>query len=216
MGASSALQDVNISENSETRDELTGELLDASERLNRVIENLLDTSRLSSGMLKLKLEWCDPKDLVSITLENLSKILETYNINVIIPENLPLMFIDFQLMEQVVSNLIRNAAIATPANGKITIEVKPTADFFEIAILDSGPGIAEDAMTTVFERFYRAPGTPAGGLGLGLWLAKNIVELHGGKISVHNRPGSGAIFTIRLPIGQQPESPPEEAHGSNN
>ena len=66
-------------------------------------------------------------------------------------------------------------------------------------------------MTTVFERFYRAPGTPAGGLGLGLWLAKNIVELHGGKISVHNRPGSGAIFTIRLPIGQQPESPPEEA-----
>ena len=75
MGTSSALQDVNISENSETRDELTGELLDASERLNRVIENLLDTSRLSSGMLKLKLEWCDPKDLVSITLESLSKIL---------------------------------------------------------------------------------------------------------------------------------------------
>jgi two-component system, OmpR family, sensor histidine kinase KdpD len=216
MGASSALQDKKINEDTESRNELTDDLLDASERLNNVVENLLDTSRLNSGVLKLKLEWCDPKDLISITLEKLNKILKVYKVNVNITENLPLLFIDFQLFEQVLSNLIRNAAIVTPANGEITIEVKPIADLFEIAVLDSGPGIPEDAMKNVFERFYRVPGTPVGGLGLGLWLSRNIVELHGGKVSVRNRPSGGAAFTISLPLRPQPVSPPEEINGSNN
>jgi two-component system, OmpR family, sensor histidine kinase KdpD len=216
MGASSALQDKEIVGNPEARDELTGDLMDASERLNMVVENLLDTSRLSSGMLKLKLEWCDPKDLISIMLERLSKILEAYKLNIDIPESLPLIFIDFHLMEQVLSNLIRNAAIVTPQGEQIIIEIRPTAELFNIAVLDSGPGIPEDSIKNVFKRFYRVPGTPVGGLGLGLWLAKNIVELHGGKVSVRNRPNGGAAFTISLPMGQQPELPPEEKHGSSS
>jgi two-component system, OmpR family, sensor histidine kinase KdpD len=216
MGASSALQDKNIAERAETRIELTEDLLDASERLNMVIENLLDTSRLSSGMLKLKLEWCDPKDLISITTERLGKVLEAHKLNLNIPDKLPLLFVDFQLIEQVLSNLIRNAAMVTPANGEITIEIKPTADLFEIAVLDSGPGIPEDAINNVFERFFRVPGTPSGGLGLGLWLAKNIVELHGGRAYVRNRKSCGAAFTISLPIRPQPESPPAERYGSIN
>jgi two-component system, OmpR family, sensor histidine kinase KdpD len=179
-----------------------------------VIENLLDTSRLSSGMLKLKLEWCDPKDLLSITLERLNRILGGYQLKVNIPENPQLIFVDFHLMEQVLSNLIRNAAVVTPPGKEIIIDIRQTVESFEISVMDSGPGIAEDVMKNVFNRFYRVPGTPAGGLGLGLWLAKNIVELHGGMISVHNRPGGGAVFTLSLPIKPQPETPPEEEHGS--
>ena len=216
MGASSALQDKKINEDPEARNELTEDLLDASERLNNVVENLLDTSRLSSGMLKLKLEWCDPKDLISITIERLSKVLEAFKLNVNIPEKLPLIFVDFHLMEQVISNLIRNAIVVTPKGMEIVIEIRSSVESFDITILDSGPGIPEDAIKCVFKRFYRVPGTPAGGLGLGLWLAKNIVELHAGKVSLRNRPSGGAAFTISLPLRPQPESPPEEKHGSNS
>ena len=137
-------------------------------------------------MLKLKLEWCDPKDLLSVTLEILKKLLGTYRIKVSSAEELPLIYVDFHLMEQVISNLIRNAANATPAGKEIIIDVRPAGESLEIAILDSGPGIPEAAMKDVFKRFYRVAGTPAGGMGLGLWLAKNIVELHGGKISVRH------------------------------
>ncbi|HBC47048.1 MAG TPA: two-component sensor histidine kinase [candidate division Zixibacteria bacterium] len=214
IGASSALQDREIADNIETRDELTEEIIDASGRLNLVVENLLDTSRLGSGMLKLKLEWCDPKDLLSVTLEILKKLLESYGIKVSSAEELPLIYVDFHLMEQVLSNLIRNAAIATPAGKEITIDVKAVGESLEITILDSGPGIPEDAMKDVFKRFYRVVGTPAGGMGLGLWLAKNIVELHGGKISVQNRSTGGAAFTVSLPLKPQPEIPSEEEHGT--
>ncbi len=213
MGASSALQDPEIVSNVDARNELARELIDSSERLNQVIENLLDTSRLNSGMIKLKLEWCDPKDLISITLERLDKILETYKVDFDVPEKLPLIYIDFHLMEQVLSNLVRNAANATPIGMEIKIEVKPKTETLEIVVSDSGPGIPEYAIQNIFNRFYRVTGTPAGGIGLGLWLAKNIVELHGGKISVHNRPGAGAIFVISLPLKIQPEIPPEAEYG---
>jgi two-component system sensor histidine kinase KdpD len=214
MGASSALQDKNITDNIETRDELTKDLLDASERLNNVVENLLDTSRFNSGMLNLKLEWCDPKDLISITIERLSKMLAVYKLSVNIPDKLPLIFVDFHLMEQVISNLIRNAMVVTPKGMEIVIEIRSRVESIDITILDSGTGIPEGALKNVFGRFYRVPGTPAGGLGLGLWLAKNIVELHGGMLSVYNRPNGGAAFTISLPLRPQPESPPEERYGS--
>ncbi len=213
IGASSALQDNKIAENIETRNELTRELIDASERLNIVVENLLDTSRLNSGMLKLKLEWCDPKDIISVTLESLSKVLENHKIEVSMPETLPLLFVDFHLIEQVLSNLIRNAIIATPTGKRIKIEIKSNTESFEIIVSDSGPGVPDDAIKNIFKRFYRVVGTRAGGMGLGLWLADNIIELHGGKISAHNRPGGGADFVVRLPLSPQPQIPPEADNG---
>jgi two-component system sensor histidine kinase KdpD len=213
LGASTALMDKEIAGSIEARDELAEELISASERLNLVVENLLDTSRLSSGILKLKSEWCDPKDLISITLETLSKILKTHKITISTPEELPLIFIDFHLMEQVISNLIRNAANATPKGMEIKIEVKVASDSLNIVVSDSGPGIPEEALPNIFKRFFRVVGTPAGGMGLGLWLAKNIVELHGGNISAQNRHGGGAMFTISLPLKLQPEIPPEVEYG---
>ncbi len=214
MGASSALQSDEIACNADARNELAGELIDASERLNLIIENLLDTSRLNSGMLKLRLEWCDPKDLVSITLEKLGKLLNSYKVTSRNPENPPLIFVDFHLMEQVLSNLVRNAVHATPSGGTIKVEIGTSSNSIEFSVFDSGPGIPEGAMSSIFERFYRVPGTPPGGMGLGLWLARNIVELHGGKISASNRPEGGAVIVISLPLKAQPEKPLEAENAS--
>jgi two-component system sensor histidine kinase KdpD len=216
IGASTALQDDKIAQSIDTRSELIRELIDASERLNLVVENLLDTSRLNSGMLKLKQEWCDPKDIISVTLESLDKTLKSHKIEISTDSSLPLIFVDFHLIAQVLSNLIRNAAVATPTGGVIRVESKSTMDSFDFVVMDSGPGIPDDTLGKVFERFYRIAGTPTGGTGLGLWLAKNIIELHGGKISVHNRTNGGAVFTILLPLNPQPESPPEGKNDSNS
>ena len=210
IGAASALQDKKISADIDAQRELTDDLLEGSDRLNQVIENLLDSSRLSSGMLKLKQEWCDIKDLFSISIEKQAKILASYNLETDLEDKLPLIYIDFHLMEQVLSNLIRNAAAVTPKGMKIIVMAKESPKSIELSVGDSGPGIPSDAAHKVFERFYRIPGTPSGGLGLGLWLAKNIIELHGGEISVRNGTDKGAIFTIALPKTTQPDSPPEE------
>jgi two-component system sensor histidine kinase KdpD len=209
MGAASALQSERISSNDETRLELTEELSGAAERLNLVVENLLDTSRLSSGMLSLKREWCDLKDLVSICLERLSRVLERHSIQINVPNKFPLLFVDFRLFEQVLSNLLRNAAIMSPAGSRIIIEATTPSDGVAISVADCGPGIPEESKEHIFERFYRIPGTSPGGVGLGLWLVKSIVELHGGRVLVTNQPIGGARFSIHIPLEKQPELPGE-------
>jgi len=208
-GAASALQNEEMVSDDQTRRELVDQLADASERLNSTVGNLLDTSRLSAGAIRLEKEWCDPKDLISISLERLDRVLEGRRIQVDLPEKLPLIFVDMRFFEQVFANLLRNAAAMTAPDCEISIEAKVTADTMIVSIADSGPGIPAESQEHIFERFYRIPGTPAGGVGLGLWLVKNIVEMHGGKISVSNRPGGGAAFAIRLPIEGQPEPPLE-------
>jgi two-component system, OmpR family, sensor histidine kinase KdpD len=209
LGVVSALQSDQITKGSEARRELTGELAGAAERLNLVVENLLDTSRLSSGVLSLKREWCDLKDIVSVCLRRLKKALEQHTIQINIPENLPLLFVDFRLFEQVLSNLLRNASAMSPHGTEITVEAKISSNSFIISVIDHGPGIPEESKEQIFERFYRIPGTAAGGIGLGLWLVKNIVETHGGRVSVANRPIGGAVFSIYLALEKQPELPKE-------
>jgi two-component system sensor histidine kinase KdpD len=209
IGAASALQDDEIVSDNLTRHELIDQLADASERLNSVVGNLLDTSRLSSGVVHLKREWCDLKDVISVPLERLSKIMEGRRVNVKFPEKLPLIFADMHLIEQVFTNLLRNAAVMSAPDCEISIEAVVEPDTLIIAITDRGPGIPAESLEHIFERFYRVPGTPSGGVGLGLWLVRNILEMHGGKISVANRPGGGAIFTMQFPVERQPELPAE-------
>ena len=214
IGASSALQNAEISGNKDTRKELTDELTQASERLNFIVENLLDTSRLASGLFQLKREWSDIKDIVSISIDQLSRVLEQHIIHLDIPDNLPFVYVDFHLMEQAISNILRNSASMAPANSLISIDARAGNNLLIISVSDQGPGIPEQSLYKIFERFYRVPGTPTGGVGLGLWLVKSIIELHGGKISVANQVAGGVCFSIQLPIEKQPEIPKESENVS--
>jgi two-component system sensor histidine kinase KdpD len=198
MGAASSLFDKNNSDNPEIRKELNSEIYLASERLNRLVANLLDMSRLESGNLKLKLKLHDINDLIKAVLADLKTELTGHIVKFKIIEDLPLIKIDFGLMEQALSNIIINSAIYTPPASVIEINVSNQENELIIEISDNGPGLAEDTIIKIFDKFYRAPGTRTGGTGIGLSIVKGFIEAHGGSISLENNITGGLKFIIRL------------------
>ncbi len=207
IGAASALQNDQIAVNPDSRAALAQELMENAERLDRVVANLLDMSRLSSGTLTLKKDWHDVGDLVAVALDGAGKALEKRTVQTSLVQNLPLVRVDFQLFEQALSNLLLNAATHTPEESTITIACAVEERELVLTISDNGPGIPDDALPHIFEKFYRVPGTSAGGTGTGLAIAKAIVDAHGGSITAQNVPGGGVSFAIRLPIEPQPHVP---------
>jgi len=210
MGAATALGDEKAPNTTEFRVELARELTSATDRLNRVIENLLDMSRLNSGVISLKKEWHDIHDLVGVAIKRLGKNLQSHKVVLGLGNDLPLINIDFRLMEHVLSNVILNAVQYSPKGSAIIISSLAEDQTIQIMIDDHGPGITPGQLAKIFDKFYRLPGTPAGGTGLGLSIAKNIVELHDGVIFAENRVDGGARFVIRLPRGKAPELPKEK------
>ena len=184
--------------------ELATEIVSSSERLNRVVENLLDMTRLNSGILSLKKEWQDVNDLVSVTLKKLGRYLDSHKIVIEIDENLQLIEIDFRLMEHMLTNLLFNSLAYTPVGTEIRVKAWSQDNRFHLTVEDEGPGVPPEDLQRIFEKFYRAPGTPTGGTGLGLAIAKNIVELHGGTIHAENREPRGLRIVIALPLGMPP------------
>lgn len=209
IGAASALQNAQIGGHAPTREQLSQELVDNAERLNRVVGNLLDMSRLASGTLRLSRDWHDLGDLIGLSLDANCRGLEGHTITTVIPASLPLIRVDFQLFEQAISNLIRNAVTHTPAGSTIAVDAKVSDDAIEIRVADNGPGIPEAALSHVFDRFYRVPGTAPSGTGTGLAIVKAVAELHGGRVEAANRSEGGTVFTIRLPLEPQPRMPQE-------
>jgi two-component system sensor histidine kinase KdpD len=210
MGTASAFADPAISQNSTQVMAMGEELSVASERLNRIIENLLDMSRLSSGVLALKKEWHDVRDLVGVSLGKLKGFLTHHPVQVQIPEDFPLIEMDFRLIEHAVLNLILNAASYTPKGVTIFISARIVDETVEIEVRDNGQGIPEESLPLIFDKFYRVPGTKTGGTGLGLSIVKSIIEAHKGKVSVTNAVPHGACFTITLPWGENKVAPQEE------
>jgi len=183
---------------------LAKEVVEGSERLNRVVENLLDMTRLNSGVLSLQLEWHDIQDLIGVTLQKLGRYKNNHTISADVNEKLTLVEIDFRLFEHVLSNLILNSVLYSPKKTSIAINAWADDKYFHLSVSDQGPGLSDDLLEKVFEKFYRVPGTPAGGTGLGLAISKSIVELHGGKIWAENLSPNGLKISIRLPIGNPP------------
>lgn len=183
----------------EDKSELIEEISTASLRLNQQVENLLSMSRLESGYFKVKKDWCDISELVYKTLQRLEPSLEKYHTAVYIPEKFPLFKLDFGLMEQVLYNLISNAATHTPVDSTITIVADCQDEKLVITVADNGPGFPEDEIVKVFDKFYRLQGTKTGGTGLGLSIARGFVEAHQGTIRLENLPICGARFTITIP-----------------
>lgn len=209
FGAASALEQEKVASDPKYVLSVAAGLHEAADRLNRVIENLLDMSRLSSGVLSLKLEWHDINDLLSVVVKKLEKPLAQHKINIHFLENVVLLKIDFRLMEHALSNVILNAATYTPPGSEIAISLKKLDSEFEIVIQDNGAGIPEESLVKIFDKFYRVPGSPTGGTGLGLSIVKSIIELHQGEIFADNVINKGARFTIRLPFEDQPSRPEE-------
>jgi two-component system sensor histidine kinase KdpD len=127
------------------------------------------------------------------------------------PKDLPLVQMDFRLMEHALANLLLNAAAYSPHGTSIRIWAKKVDSTLCLAVEDQGPGIPENLLDKVFEKFFRVPGTPTGGVGLGLSIVKNIVEFHKGRVGVENRPQGGARFTIELPLKEPPSVPKEDS-----
>lgn len=183
----------------EDRQKLTREIHIAAKRLNRLVDNLLNTSRLETGFFQPKKDWCDLNELVFGAIHQLEDELQGRKVEVDIPENSPLVRLDFGLIEQVMFNILYNAAIYTPASATIRISAHFSDNQCCLVIEDEGPGFPDDDLKRVFEKFYRAKGTQAGGTGLGLSIAKGLVDAHQGKIKVENKTGGGAKFTIVIP-----------------
>ena len=175
------------------------EILTASERLNRLIENLLNMSRLETGRLKLHTDWHDIHDLVNKVTESLKSDLRLFKLEVVIPENTPLVKIDFGLMEQVLQNLLFNATQYAPVHTTIRIKMYCDDQHFFIQVMDRGPGFPLQALPYVFDKFYRGEGTVPGGTGLGLSIVKGFVEAHNGTVKVENRENGGAMIIVKIP-----------------
>ena len=186
---------------------MVAEIQEASARLNRLVGNLLDVTRLDSGHVRPKLDWCDVVDLVQTTVRLLERELAGREIKVAVAERIPLARLDFTLMQQALANLLLNATVHTPAGTPILLQARHEPGWLVFNVADNGPGLPPELLPRIFDKFFRAPNAPAGGSGLGLAIVKGFVEAHGGQISAANRPGGGAMFTINIP---QTELPPEE------
>ena len=197
MGASDSI--LNSSNSEQVQSALSNEIFTASLRLNRLIENLLNISRLESGHISVRLDWYDINDLVNKVSEDLSDELKPFSLKVAIPEEMPLVKIDFGLMEQVLYNLLFNATQYAPAASEIELNTKYENGEMVVELIDKGPGFPETELNNVFKKFFRVDGSITGGLGLGLSIAKGFVEAHKGLISVTNVKPRGAKFTIRIP-----------------
>ena len=183
---------------------MVGEIQEAARRLNRLVGNLLSMTRLESGHVKAHVDWCDVADLVQVTLKEIAKDLAQHKVTIGLAERLPLVRMDFVLMQQVLTNLLLNAAVHTPPGTAVQVNVAVDVETLVMTVADNGPGLPPDALPLIFDKFYRAPAAPAGGTGLGLAIVKGFVEAQGGKVKAENRPGGGAVFTVRMPITKAP------------
>jgi len=180
--------------------ELASEIREGSRRLNRVVDNLLDMNRLESGVIRPKREWCDVRELLQSAIDIERESINGRDIRLDVAEKIPLAFVDHTLVEQAVAKLLANAGSHTPRRLPIEIDAEYTNDQLVISVSDRGPGIPIEATERLFEKFYHGDDRRTGGLGLGLSIARGLIEAHGGKLTAENRDGGGARFTIRLPV----------------
>jgi len=205
MGALSSLRYEGNSPEAESKRELMDLAWEEAGRMNRFISNLLDITRLEAGVLKIKREPYDVQDLLGSCLASLEPRLKERKVKINLPPNLPLISMDSVLMAQVLINLLDNAVKYSPPEGTIEFSARTRENWLEVEVADQGPGIPEEYLMQVFNKFFRlSRHEKFSGTGLGLAISKGIIEAHGGKIWAENRPGGGSkiIFTLPLTISE--------------
>src|SRR5262245_40308498 len=183
------------------------ELQEAVRRLTRTVDHLLDATRLESGLLQPVREWCEPAELVREAVA--SSGLNEKAVRIHIEHDLPAISVDARLIQQALNALLSNAAAHGGGDKPIEVTAARDGATLIVSVADRGNGLAPDEESKVFEKFYRGPRARPGGLGLGLSIARQLVEAHGGELVAQNREGGGARFSIRLPIGEPMRLPSE-------
>ena len=203
-GFTSSLRQPDVEWDEATRQDFLAEIEREADRLTELIDDLLSMSRLESGApAQHAREAAAAADLVTAGLDRVRGLLGVARVDIDAPPDLPLVTVDAAQLEQVVANLVENAAKYGPATVQIRVTVAQVGDELELGVEDDGPGIPEEDLEHVFDKFYRARRTEHSGVpgtGLGLAICRAIVEAHGGRIWAENRPQGGARLLMRLPI----------------
>lgn len=177
-------------------------------RLDRIVGNLLDLSRIQGGSMRSQKEWHDLSALVDDVLGRLRAVTAGHRVAVDVPDDLPPVPLDYVQIDQVISNLVENAVKYTPDGTEITVRASSSAGEVRVEVIDRGPGFAVAALPHVFEPFYRAEGRGSPqGTGLGLAVARGLIEAHGGRIWAENPRGGGACVVFTLPLRTEPSEP---------
>jgi two-component system sensor histidine kinase KdpD len=212
MGAAATLKEYSLAMAEPDRTELLSTVVDESERLNRFIANLLDMTKIESGAMAPNDALHDVGDIVGSVLRRAAKITARHRTELDLQPDLPMLKVDPVLFEQVLFNLIDNAAKYAPPQTTIIIRGRTDGAFVVLQVIDQGPGIPPEDLDRVFDSFYRVRKGDhvRAGTGLGLSICRGFVEAMGGTITAGNRTdGTGAVLTIRMPIPPQGASPDE-------
>ena len=186
------------------RAEMARIINEEARRLNELLKSLLDVTRLQSGNLRVSRDWESLEEVVGSVLRRVDERIAGRLLRANVPSDLPLLQIDAILVEQVLLNLVDNAFKHSQSDQVVVIDVAVRGDDVLVSVIDRGKGIAADELTKVFEKFYRSTETPAAGLGLGLTIARGIVEAHGGRIWANHTPGGGLTVQFTLPLSPAP------------
>ena len=203
-GAATTILESGARLDARTQQELLESVRDEAERLNRLVQNLLQMTRLESGALELCRDWHPLEEVVGAALGRLAKSLGSRRVAVSVPPDLPLVAIDDVLIEQVLVNLLDNALKYTPPESPIRIIATATDRSVTVEVADRGPGLPRGEEDKVFEKFYRGQPDGGRGAGLGLAICQGIVRAHGGRIWAQNLPEGGVAFLFTLPLTEKP------------
>jgi two-component system sensor histidine kinase KdpD len=207
IGSAGSLRQADVSWSAAEREDFARTIEQEAERLNRIVGNLLDLSRIQGGTLRPARAWHDPALVLRDAAERLRDGRQEARITIDVPDTLAPAYIDPVEIDQVVANLVENALKYAIPNGEVRLSARDLDGTLEVTVDDNGPGIASAALPRLFEPFYRAPGADAvRGSGLGLAVARGLVDAHGGRIWAENRPDGGARFAFAIPSPPRPES----------
>ena len=208
VGAATSLCDYGEKLDAKGRLELAKTIEEEGARMARFVGNLLDMTRLEAGAVELTREPADVSELIGTALQRTEGLLKGFKVNLAIEPNLPLLELDSLLMEQVLVNLLDNAAKYAPPSSTITVRAQRKDGTVRLQIIDEGPGIPEDQLSLIFEKFHRVKNRDLqrAGTGLGLAICRGFVQAMGGTITAANRMDrAGAVFTIEMPVSSAPQ-----------
>lgn len=199
IAATDNIQSNNENLTTENKEQLIAEIAKAAFRLNQQVENLLNMSRLESGFLQVKKDWCDINELVYSLVKKIEDNKTTQKIRININPDLQFVRTDKVMLEQIIYNLLANACLHTKPDARIDVSATVHADMLQIIVEDNGEGFPEEEIENVFDKFYRLKDAKVGGTGLGLSIVKGFTEVLKGSVNLRNVSSGGSRFTVQIP-----------------